>query len=145
VADVDGDGDVDIVSSSSGDGRIAWHENLLPQPDDRNLDGVIDVQDLDILCAALEGGTAIRDELEGFWSRQNTGPGDANFDHLFDSSDLVSVFQRGKYETKAPASWNDGDWNCDGLFDTADLVAAFQRGWYESGPLNAASTREIRD
>jgi ELWxxDGT repeat protein len=115
-------------------GRELWTADLTPANDDRNRDAVIDVRDLESICAALLGGTATRDEIEGFWARQNTGPGDANFDHLFDSSDLVSVFQRGKYETNIPASWSDGDWNCDGVFGSADLVAAFQRGWYEAGP-----------
>jgi hypothetical protein len=45
------------------------------------------------------------------------------------SSDLVAVFQRGKYESSIPASWSDGDLNCDGDFGSADLVTAFQRGW----------------
>jgi hypothetical protein len=90
-------------------------------------------------ASALSGGTATHDEIEAFWSRQNTGPGDANFDRLFNSSDLVSVFQRGKYESNSPATWSDGDWNCDGLFGSGDLVAAFQRGWYEVGQVNAVA------
>ena len=105
--------------------------DLTPANDDRNLDGVIDLRDLESICAALLGGTATRDEIEGFLARQNTGPGDANFDHRFDSSDLVAVFQRGKYESNSPASWSAGDWNCDGEFDSADLVLAFQTGNYE--------------
>jgi hypothetical protein len=100
--------------------------------DDRNQDGLIDLRDLDALCSAISGDMATRDEIEQFWSRQNTGPGDANFDHLFNSSDLVSVFQRGKYESNSRAAWSDGDWNCDGFFDSGDLIAAFQRGWYEA-------------
>jgi ELWxxDGT repeat protein len=120
-------------------GRELWAIDLSTPGDDRNQDGLIDVQDLDAICAAVSGGTATRDEIEGFWSRQNTGPGDANFDHLFNSSDLVSVFQRGKYESNSPATWSDGDWNCDGAFGSGDLVAAFQRGWYEAAPANAVA------
>jgi ELWxxDGT repeat protein len=120
-------------------GDELWVLDLSQPADDRNQDGLIDVGDLDALCAAISGGTAARDEIEGFWSRQNTGPGDANFDHLFDSSDLVSVFQRGKYESNSPATWSDGDWNCDGVFGSGDLIAAFQRGWYEAAPDNAIS------
>ncbi len=112
-------------------GRELWVADLGAPSDDRNQDGLIDVRDLDALCAALVAGTATRDSIEGFWSRQNTGSGDANFDHLFDASDLEAVLERGKYETNSAASWSDGDWNCDGVFSRADLVAALQRGWYQ--------------
>jgi hypothetical protein len=62
---------------------------------------------------------------------------------LFNSSDLVSVFQRGKYESNSPATWSDGDWNCDGAFGSGDLVAAFQRGWYEAAAANAVFVDSI--
>lgn len=58
--------------------------------------------------------------------------GDANRDGLFNSSDLVAVFQRGRYETGQPALWQEGDWNGDGQFSSADLLRAFQLGGYES-------------
>ena len=59
--------------------------------------------------------------------------GDANLDGRFNSSDLVKVFQAGKYEDSIfqNASWEEGDWNGDGDFDSQDLVMAFQLGWYE--------------
>jgi hypothetical protein len=128
-----------FAASDEVHGRELWALDLSTPSDDRNQDGLIDLRDLDAICAAVSGGTATRDEVEAFWSRQNTGPGDANFDHLFNSSDLVSLFQRGKYESNTPASWSDGDWNCDGLFGSGDLVAAFQRGWYEAAPANAVA------
>jgi hypothetical protein len=58
--------------------------------------------------------------------------GDANGDGLFNSRDLVQVFQQGKYEVNEPADWLAGDWNLDGRFDTQDLVVAFQQGTYSS-------------
>jgi ELWxxDGT repeat protein len=112
-------------------GRELWVADLGAPSDDRNQDGLIDLADLDALCAALADGTATRDAIEGFWARQNTGPGDANFDHVFDRFDLIAVLERGKYQTNSAASWSDGDWNCDGLFSPEDLVAALQRGWYQ--------------
>lgn len=56
--------------------------------------------------------------------------GDSNFDNVFDSSDLIEVFQAGFYETGVDAVWGDGDWNFDGKFDSSDLIAAFQAGGY---------------
>ena len=61
-----------------------------------------------------------------------TSFGDANLDGVFNSSDLVLVFQTGEYEDLivGNSTWVDGDWNCDGEFTTADLVVAFQSGRY---------------
>lgn len=57
--------------------------------------------------------------------------GDSNRDGVFDSSDLVQVFQGGRFETNQAAEFADGDWNGDGVFDTSDLVAAFQDDRFE--------------
>ncbi|MEZ6116299.1 MAG: hypothetical protein R3C28_06970 [Pirellulaceae bacterium] len=59
-------------------------------------------------------------------------PGDSNHDGVFNSSDLVQVFQRGQYEDGVPnnSTFEDGDWNDDGEFDSSDLVFAFQQGGY---------------
>ena len=59
--------------------------------------------------------------------------GDANLDGEFNSSDLVTVFGAGRYETGEVAAWSQGDWNDDRLFNSGDLVAAFRDGGYEMG------------
>ena len=61
-------------------------------------------------------------------------PGDVDFDGVFDSADLVQVFQTGEYEDgiEDNSSYEEGDWNGDGDFDSADLVAMFQSGLYEA-------------
>ena len=58
--------------------------------------------------------------------------GDANLDGVFDSSDLVQMFQAGEYENDVAGDsvWADGDFNGDGEFDSSDLVLAFQAGTY---------------
>ena len=60
--------------------------------------------------------------------------GDSSGDGVFDSVDLIIVFQAGKYEDGIPnnATFAEGDWNGDGDFDSSDLVAAFRSGSYES-------------
>ena len=62
--------------------------------------------------------------------------GDSNDDGVFDSTDLTSVLQAGKYEDGIDnnATFDEGDWNHDGDFDSSDLVAAFQAGHYEAAP-----------
>ena len=84
---------------------------------DFNSDGVVDLLDHHYLINQVMRITA----------------GDANVDGVFDSKDLVLVFQPGEYEdeTDGNSQWSEGDWNCDGDFDTKDLVAAFQAGGYQ--------------
>jgi hypothetical protein len=59
-------------------------------------------------------------------------PGDSNHDGLFNSSDLVLVFQASEYEDIVPhnSTFEDGDWNGDGDFTTSDFVVAFQAGTF---------------
>jgi hypothetical protein len=58
--------------------------------------------------------------------------GDANRDGVFNSADLVLVFQAAEFEDAVAGNsvWEDGDWTGDGDFTTADLVLAFQLGGY---------------
>lgn len=72
-------------------------------------------------------------------------PGDSNRDGIFDSSDLIVVFQAGKYEDGVPnnATLEQGDWDGDGDFTTADLVFAFQAGNYVAAAQQATDTALI--
>ena len=67
--------------------------------------------------------------------------GDVDGNGRFDTSDLVKVFQAGKYETNEPAGWSDGDWNGNQRFESGDLVLAFQSGSYASRPAAAHGVR----
>ena len=112
---------------------------------DANLDGLVDASDIDAICAALHANrTDHRFDMNGDSNVDRadinaivedvfeTSFGDANLDGRFDSTDLVLIFQKAKYEDDIPnnATWTDGDWNCDGEFDTQDFVVAFQSGGY---------------
>ena len=61
------------------------------------------------------------------------GVGDADCNGYFNTTDLVNVFQAGKYEDgiDGNAGWAEGDWDCDGDFTTNDLLAALTEGGYE--------------
>lgn len=61
--------------------------------------------------------------------------GDANLDGVFNSTDLVLVWQAGEYEDTIPgnSTWAEGDWNGDGDFNTSDIIKAFQCGSYVNG------------
>jgi hypothetical protein len=115
---------------------------------DINQDGRLSAADVDFLCAKLGSNELAydlnRDQsidaddvtylVERLWL---TVPGDANVDGIFNSADLVLVFQAGEYEDgrRGNSTWSEGDWNCDGEFTTADLVLTFQRGRYARAAL----------
>ena len=70
-------------------------------------------------------------------------PGDSNHDGIFNSSDLVLVFQAGEYEDgiAANSTFEEGDWDGDGDFTTSDLVFAFQAGTYVAAARDGTAQR----
>lgn len=76
----------------------------------------------------------------GQWTIEDLIIGDSNRDDVFDSSDLVTVFQAGQYEDgiEDNSRWEHGDWDFDRDFNTGDLVFAFQQGAYEQPPAASA-------
>ena len=134
---------MDVLSASSRDDKIAWYENAdgLATFGDQQIittqaDGASDVYaadldgdgDLDVLSASWDEGKIA-------WYEQRL-VGDVNDDGVFNSSDLVQVFQAGEYEDGIlrNSTYEEGDWNGDGEFDSSDLVMAFQTGLYEVQP-----------
>ena len=119
----------------------------IPEPGDFNLDGAVDISDIDLLSAAirttpndpvydLNDDNLVDGTDHGIWVHDLKGTwyGDANLDGQFNSSDMTQVFAAGKYETGEDAGWAEGDWNGDGFFSSRDMVAAFVDGGYEKGP-----------
>ena len=74
---------------------------------------------------------------------KNTWIGDANLDLEFNSSDMVQVFAKGKYELEENAKWEDGDWNGNLRFNSGDMVAAFAAGGYEKAQKGAAAVSAV--
>ena len=112
---------------------------------DVNQDGEVDSTDIDALFAAIrENSQHDRFDLDSnqqieradvdylLRSHLDSLPGDANLDGLFNSQDLVTVFQAAKYEDGIPSNsgWAEGDWDGDGDFTSRDFVAAFRTGGY---------------
>ena len=115
---------------------------------DLNHDFAIDASDVDLLIDAIVNGNndshfdltddhvVDRDDLFTWvHDLRNTHFGDANLDGVFNSSDLVEVFQGGKFERDLQAGWSEGDWNGNQRFETNDLVVAFQNGGYISSSI----------
>ena len=141
LADVDDDGDHDLVAA--GVSSAYWLENVDGQGSFS--DPIYFVKNQDFNWNRAIRGFVITDvDLDGdmdliagtysgrvLWF-ENRPVGDSNDDGRFDSSDLVKVFQAGKYEDEITGNttFDEGDWNLDGDFDASDLVLAFQAGHF---------------
>jgi hypothetical protein len=134
--------------SLSTDGSPGRADTAIP---DINLDMKVDARDLDLLCERIaardlrydfsqDGRMDSADLLRVVQDVLKTTAGDANLDGIFNTADLVAVFQAGLYEAVGGerATWGTGDWDCDGRFTTRDLVLAFQSGGYLSAARPAA-------
>lgn len=128
---------------------------ILAPSGDFDADGELDVDDIDLLTAAIKEGTSdVRFDVNAdgvvnqadreFWvvDLKNTYFGDADLDGVFDTSDFVKVLQAGEYEDDAEgnSTWATGDWSGDCEFDTNDLIVVFQKGGYEAGPRAAVAS-----
>jgi hypothetical protein len=122
---------------------VAVLDRSVSLPGDFNGDRVVDVIDIQQLCVGMHADDP-RFDLTGdqrtnqddlaflIQSILGTQFGDANLDGVFNSRDLVQIFQAGEYDDSlvGNSTWSDGDWNCDREFNSADLVLAFQVGGY---------------
>ncbi len=112
---------------------------------DLNQDGELNAADIDTLSVAIRNSEfhanldldrdgLVNDNDRGYLVQKifATSYGDSDLDGVFNSRDLVLVFQAGEYEDNVPAnsSWSEGDWDGNGDFGSADLVLAFQSGRY---------------
>ncbi|MCA9211902.1 MAG: metallophosphoesterase family protein [Planctomycetales bacterium] len=151
VGDTNQNGVMDDDEPSFGQFEIV--DELIAKAD-FNDDGAIDHLDLDDLFAAIRKGDSASkfdlnidgevDQSDAFILRSDilqARPGDANLDGLFDSRDLVTVFQSAEYEDgiTGNSGWRDGDWDGDGDFTTFDLVIAFREGSYISAAKSAST------
>ena len=126
-------------------------------PGDFNGDGMLDAIDINLLTSAVIDGDMdakfdvnkdgdVDQDDRTTWVKEirRTFFGDSNLDLEFNSSDFVTVFQKGEYEDELEANsvWETGDWNGDREFDSSDFVRAFQDGGFEQGPLEPANVPE---
>jgi hypothetical protein len=100
VGDIDNDGDLDVISTSINDSKIAWYENLSEaahrKTGDVNGDGRFDSSDLVLVFQAGK-------YEDGVPRNAMFDQGDWNGDLDFDSGDLILAFQEGAYQS-APSS-----------------------------------------
>ncbi|MCA9167825.1 MAG: sulfatase-like hydrolase/transferase [Planctomycetales bacterium] len=157
---IDGYSPADVAVHVVGDRNVKANfrlQDLRNVPGDFNADGVLDVADLNELTQAIRTQSSetrfdvnddgqVTDGDRTFWVHdlKHTYFGDANLDGLFDTSDLIVVFQSGHYEDQiaANSTWLQGDFTGDSEFDTQDVILAFQDGGFEQGPRAANAVPE---
>lgn len=82
ATDVDGDGDVDVLSASEGDNKIAWYENI---------DGKGRFGEQRAITTFLQTAKYLTGQPATFEE------GDWNNDGVFDQLDIVAASQTGNY------------------------------------------------
>ncbi len=136
TADIDADGDSDILSASRVNDRIAWYENMPTVNGDFNHDGQLNLVDIDLLYEQmgsarpaydLNGSGQVDNDDVTFWLSlaSDADPlgrtfrrGDANLDGYVDISDY-NVWNLNKLSNSP--RWSAGDFNADGVVDVSDF------------------------
>ena len=126
AADLDADGDIDVLSASAADNKIAWYENvdakgafgaqqvITNQAQGANAVIVEDLDadgDLDVLSTSHFGGHVT-------WYEHRLA-GDANDDGKVAFADFLKLAKN--FETEK-AVWEDGDFNGDGIVGFDDFL-----------------------
>ncbi|MCA9168814.1 MAG: VCBS repeat-containing protein [Planctomycetales bacterium] len=157
AVDLDGDEDRDVLSVWLDD-RVNTAEGSMTVPahvtvyqartatfsGDVDGNGRLDSLDLDTLRSAVllgdrrfdlnaDGSVDEHDSEELQVNYLHVKAGDVDGNGVFDSSDLILMFQAGQYEDlfDGNSRWQDGDFNGDGDFTSQDLVFAMIHAEYQ--------------
>jgi len=87
--------------------------------------------------AAASGGSRTvgwLDHGDGSMTFGYAAAGDTNLDWNIDILDIANTVAGGKFDSGAPASWNEGDFNHDGMFDALDIAELMSTGLYAADP-----------
>lgn len=80
-----------------------------------------------------DGGVSVTDYVVQYASVGSLSAGDTNRDGLVDVLDVGGIMGSGKYDTAAPASWDDGDFTGDGVLDILDISSFISTGLFDKG------------
>ena len=147
------EGDIIVTENDAGFIRYVRANRAIGVPGDFNFNGLLDVEDIDLLSIEgrnnthtksfdLNADSLVNDDDRQIWVNELkfTYFGDADLDGEFNSRDLVLIFQAGEFEDgrTGNSTWVTGDWDGNGDFNSGDFVVAFQAGGYEAGQRESA-------
>ena len=66
--------------------------------------------------------------------------GDTNLDWQVDIIDAANFLAGGKFDSGAPATWNEGDFTYDGLVDILDAASFLSNGLFDAGVYNGSGS-----
>ena len=147
VADMDGDGDLDIVSASSNDDTIAWYEN--------NCDGsdplVLDLGGNGIELLGLGAGVSFDIDADGVLEATGwVGPGDGvlvmdldDSGYIEDMSEVFSEVFNGQQYAGSLAALASLDDNEDLRIDTFDTAFENILVWQDANSDGISATTEL--
>jgi hypothetical protein len=131
---------------------------LTSLPGDMDGNGVVDAEDINAMFVQmrsanpdlkfdLNGDSQVNEVDRDILVEQliGTSYGDANFDFVFNSADLVTVLAAGEYEDTivGNSKWQTGDWTGDGEASTADFVLALAKGGYVAAASPTATAQGL--
>ena len=83
------------------------------------------------------------DNGDGSVSFGFAAPGDTNIDGTVDILDAANFLAGGKFDSSAPASWNEGDFGYDGVVDILDAADFLSTGLFDAGPYIPATAAGV--
>ncbi|HNO79730.1 MAG TPA: VCBS repeat-containing protein [Phycisphaerae bacterium] len=115
AADLNGDGNLDVLSASYADDKIAWYENSRPK--DCNNNDILDVCDIASGTSTDCDASAVPDECE-------LGGNDCNLNAVLDACDIAGPTSTDCDNNDLPDECQlvGNDCNSNGVFDTCDIV-----------------------
>jgi autotransporter-associated beta strand protein len=85
------------------------------------------------VSSGLARSVGWREQADGSILVGYAAAGDVTLDGVVDVLDAADLLAAGKFNTAAPATWQQGDFNYDGLFDALDLAAMLSGGLLDQG------------
>ncbi|MBU6308911.1 MAG: autotransporter-associated beta strand repeat-containing protein [Planctomycetes bacterium] len=116
-----------LVALNSGRGDGSWN----------GTSGITSSQARADLAASTPRTVGWLDNGDGSVSFAFAAPGDTNLDWNVDILDAANFLAGGKFDSGAPATWNEGDFGYDGVVDILDAADFLSTGLFDAGTYNA--------
>ncbi|MBU6222365.1 MAG: SUMF1/EgtB/PvdO family nonheme iron enzyme [Planctomycetes bacterium] len=115
-----------LVALNAGRGDGSWNGSS----------GITSSQAAADLIASIPRTVGWLDNGDGSVSFAYAAPGDTNLDWNVDILDAANFLAGGKFDSGAPATWNEGDFGYDGVVDILDAADFLSTSLFDAGAYN---------